>query len=175
MSLAHLQTTYQPLNNYDNVSIAIVVANWHTEIIQKLYEGAYTVLKKFHVGKIERFDVPGSFELSFAANHLAGYGVFDAIICIGVVIQGETKHFDFICQAVANGITNASQNTDTPIIFGVLTPNTLEQAYERAGGKYGNKGEEAAYAALQMIDFKFYAQNVYQSIQPNWIDSQIDS
>ncbi len=165
MSLAHLQATYQPLSNYDNTNIAIVVANWHAEITDKLYQGAKQVLEKYHVQTIQRFDVAGSFELSYAANHLASYGCYDAIICIGVVIQGETKHFDFICQAVANGITKASQDNDLPIIFGVLTPNTLEQAIERAGGQYGNKGEEAAYAALQMIDFRNQAMNFYQSLE----------
>lgn len=163
MSLAHLQPIYQPLNNYDHNSVAIVVANWHKEITEKLFQGAYAVLEKYHVGTIQRFDVPGSFELSYAANHLASYGCFDAIICIGVVIRGETKHFDFICEAVAQGITRAAQNNDIPILFGVLTPDNLEQAYERAGGKYGNKGEEAAYAALQMIDFQNSALNFYQN------------
>lgn len=164
MSLAHLQEVYQPLSNYDNTTIAIIVSNWHKEVTEKLYQGAYQVLEKYKVKTIKRLDVSGSFELSYAANHLASYGCFDAIICIGVVIQGETKHFDFICQAVANGITKASQDNDVPIIFGVLTPNTLEQAFERAGGKYGNKGEEAAYAALQMIDFRNQAINFYQSL-----------
>lgn len=164
MSLAHLQEVYQPLSNYDNTTIAIIVSNWHKEVTEKLYQGAYQVLEKYKVKTIKRLDVSGSFELSYAANHLASYGCFDAIICIGVVIQGETKHFDFICQAVANGITKASLENDVPIIFGVLTPNTLEQAFERAGGKYGNKGEEAAYAALQMIDFRNQAINFYQSL-----------
>lgn len=162
MSLAHLQEPYKPLSNYDDTTIAIVVASWHKEITEKLYQGAHQILRKYQVKIIERFDVPGSFELSYAANHLASYGYFDAIICIGVVIQGETKHFDFICQAVANGITKASQENDVPIIFGVLTPNNLEQAEERAGGKYGNKGEEAAYAALQMVDFRNQAMNAYK-------------
>ncbi|GIV43319.1 MAG: 6,7-dimethyl-8-ribityllumazine synthase [Bacteroidia bacterium] len=165
MSLAHLQATYEPLSNYDNTTIAIIVANWHKEVTEKLYQGAYRILEKYRVKNIQRFDVSGSFELSYAANHLASYGCFDAIICIGVIIQGETKHFDFICQAVANGITKASQDNDLPIIFGVLTPNTIEQALERAGGKYGNKGEEAAYAALQMIDFRNQAINFYQSLE----------
>lgn len=165
MSLAHLQATYEPLSNYDSTTVGIIVANWHTEVTEKLYQGAYRILEKYRVKSIQRFDVSGSFELSYAANHLASYGCFDAIICIGVIIQGETKHFDFICQAVANGITKASQDNDLPIIFGVLTPNNLEQAMERAGGKYGNKGEEAAYAALQMIDFRNQAVNFYQSLE----------
>jgi len=172
MSLAHLQPTYQPLSNYDNTNIAIVVANWHSEVTEKLYQGAKNVLEKYHVKTIQRFDVPGSFELSYAANHLASYGCFDAIICIGIVIQGETKHFDFICQAVSNGITKASQDNDVPILFGVLTPNNIEQAIERAGGKYGNKGEEAAYAALQMIDFQNQALHFYQSLDTD--DLEID-
>ncbi len=172
MSLAHLQKSYEPTGNYDHVNIAIVVANWHSEITEKLYEGVKNIFKRYDVRKVERFDVAGSFELPYAANHLAGYGIYDVIICIGVVIKGETKHFDFICQSVAQGITKASLDNDIPIIFGVLTPDTLEQARERAGGKFGNKGEEAAYAALQMLDFKSRAESFYHFLTSE--DDEID-
>ncbi len=85
---------------------------------------------------------------------MAEYSNVDAIICIGCVIQGETKHFDFICNAVANGITNLNIEYNMPVIFGVLTPNTLEQAIDRAGGKHGNKGDEAAITAIKMLSLR---------------------
>ncbi|MDP4678992.1 MAG: 6,7-dimethyl-8-ribityllumazine synthase, partial [Cyclobacteriaceae bacterium] len=101
---------------------------------------------------IIRIDVPGSFELSLGAQKMAEKEEIDAVICIGCVIQGETKHFDFICSAVANGITHVSLKYNKPVIFGVLTPNTQKQALDRAGGKHGNKGDEAAITAIKMLN-----------------------
>ena len=101
--------------------------------------------------QIVRLDVPGSFELSLGAQQLAARKEVDAVICIGCVIQGETKHFDFICDAVANGLTNVGLKYDKPVVFGVLTPNSLQQALDRAGGKHGNKGDEAAATAVKML------------------------
>jgi 6,7-dimethyl-8-ribityllumazine synthase len=95
--------------------------------------------------------VPGSFELSLGAQKMAEKTEIDAVICLGCVIQGETRHFDFICQAVADGITNVGLKYNKPVIFGVLTPNTQEQAMDRAGGKHGNKGDEAAITAIKML------------------------
>lgn len=97
--------------------------------------------------------VPGSFELSLGAQWLAAEKNIDAIICLGCVIQGETRHFEFICQAVAQGITQVGLKFNKPVIFGVLTTNTHQQALDRAGGKHGNKGDEAAATAIKMLGF----------------------
>ena len=97
--------------------------------------------------------VPGSFELTLAAQWMAEKKDIDAVICLGCVIQGETRHFEFICQAVAQGITNVGLKFNKPVIFGVLTPDTKQQAIDRAGGKHGNKGDEAAITAIKMLGF----------------------
>ncbi|HRS54791.1 MAG TPA: 6,7-dimethyl-8-ribityllumazine synthase, partial [Bacteroidales bacterium] len=99
--------------------------------------------------------VPGSFELPKGAKYLIDKNVIDTVICIGCVIQGETRHFEFICQAVSYGIMKLNLETNIPVIFGVLTTNNIEQARERAGGKYGNKGVEAAITAIKMASLKF--------------------
>ncbi|RZK41315.1 MAG: 6,7-dimethyl-8-ribityllumazine synthase [Pedobacter sp.] len=136
--------------------IAIVVAEWNAKITGALYEGALNTLVKHGVKEenIISSPVPGSFELTAAAEILLNKrSDLDAVICLGCVIQGDTKHFDFICDAVANGITNVGIKHSKPVIFGVLTTNTEEQALDRAGGKHGNKGDEAAITALKMADF----------------------
>lgn len=98
-------------------------------------------------------NVPGTFELPIAAQMvLAADPSVDAVICLGCVVQGETRHFEFICQSTAQGIKDVSLKYNRPVIFGVLTPDTMQQALDRAGGKYGNKGQEAAVAALEMVD-----------------------
>ena len=134
---------------------AIVVSEWNTEITEALYNGAYSTLIKHGAkpGNIVRKTVPGSFELSLGAQWMAKKKKTDAVICLGCVIQGETKHFDFICSAVAHGITDVSLRYNKPVIFGVLTPNTQQQALDRAGGKHGNKGDEAAITAIKMLGF----------------------
>ncbi len=134
---------------------AIVVARWNSEITDALYEGAVASLLEHGVPKthIIRRDVPGSFELSLAGLWMAEKKEIDAVICLGCVIQGETPHFDYICQAVAYGITEAGLKTRKPVIFGVLTTLNKQQALDRAGGKFGNKGEEAAITAIEMLDF----------------------
>jgi 6,7-dimethyl-8-ribityllumazine synthase len=134
---------------------AIVVSEWNEEITEALYHGAYSTLIQHGASKqnIIRKNVPGSFELTLGAQWMAQDNSIDAVICIGCVIQGETKHFDFICDAVAHGITNVSLKYNKPVIFGVLTPNTKKQALDRAGGKYGNKGDEAAITAIKMLGF----------------------
>jgi len=135
---------------------AIVVSEWNTEITEALTLGAKETLLKFGASEsdIVRRNVPGSFELTLGAQLMAERKEFDAIICIGVVIQGETKHFDFICDAVAKGITDLNMKYNIPVIFGVLTPNTMQQALDRAGGIHGNKGDEAAITAIKMADLK---------------------
>lgn len=134
---------------------AIVVSEWNTEITEALYNGAVDTLKK-HGAKPEniiRKNVPGSFELSLGAQWMAKKKKVDAVICLGCVIQGETRHFDFICSAVAHGVTDVSLKYNKPVIFGVLTPNNQQQAADRAGGKHGNKGDEAAATAIKMLGF----------------------
>ena len=152
------------LSSYDANSVpsaegmrfAIVVSEWNTEITEALTLGAKETLLKFGASEsdIVRRNVPGSFELTLGAQLMAERKEFDAIICIGVVIQGETKHFDFICDAVAKGITDLNMKYNVPVIFGVLTPNTMQQALDRAGGIHGNKGDEAAITAIKMAALK---------------------
>lgn len=141
--------------NLSKKKIAIVVAEWNEEITEALYEGAVAGLTGNGVKKnnIVRKNVPGSFELSLGGLWMAEEKNIDAVICLGCVIQGDTPHFDYICQAVAYGITEAGLKTRKPVIFGVLTTLNKQQALERAGGKLGNKGEEAALTAIKMIDF----------------------
>jgi 6,7-dimethyl-8-ribityllumazine synthase len=131
----------------------IVVSEWNSPVTEALYQGAYeTLINCGAVPKdIYRSDVPGSFELTLGAQLMARYKPVDAVICIGCVIQGETRHFDFICDAVANGITYLNCKLELPVIFGVLTTNTMAQAAARAGGKHGNKGVEAAVTAIKMV------------------------
>lgn len=134
---------------------AIVVAEWNEDITGAMYESAFDTLRQHGVKKenIIRKDVPGSFELPLGALWMAEDKKIDAVICLGCVIQGETAHFDYICQAVAYGITEVSLKTKKPIAFGVLTTLNKQQALERAGGKYGNKGEEAALTVIGMLEF----------------------
>ena len=134
--------------------IAIVVAEWNEEITESLYQGAFSALVEMGVKKknIIRKNVPGSFELSLGAQFMAQKKDIAAVICLGCVIQGETPHFDYICIAVANGITNVNLKFNKPIAFGVLTTLNKKQALERAGGKYGNKGEEAAITVVKMLE-----------------------
>lgn len=134
---------------------AVIVSEWNEAVTEAMFEGAYNTLRENGVRKenILRKDVPGSFELSLAAQWMAQRDDVDAVICIGCVIQGETRHFDFICSAVAHGVTNVSLKYNKPVIFGVLTPNNQQQALDRAGGKHGNKGDEAAITAIKMLGF----------------------
>lgn len=141
--------------NLAKKKFAIVVAEWNEEITEALYESAATTLITHGVPEknIVRKTVPGTFELSLGALWMAEEKRIDAVICLGCVIQGETPHFDYICQAVAYGLTEAGLKTRKPVIFGVLTTLNKQQALDRAGGKFGNKGEEAALTAIRMLDF----------------------
>jgi len=134
--------------------IAIVVAEWNEEITDSLFQGAYNALIEMGLRKknIIKANVPGSFELSLGAQLMAQKKDVLGVICLGCVIQGETPHFDFICNAVANGITAVNLKYNKPVAFGVLTTLTNKQALDRAGGKYGNKGEEAAITVVQMLE-----------------------
>ena len=133
----------------------IAVAEWNSEITHALYKGAYQSLLKYGVveSDIFTYTVPGSFELTSGADLLLkNITKLDAVICLGCVIQGETKHFDFICNAVANGLSNVAIKYSKPVIFGVLTTDNQQQAIDRSGGKHGNKGDEAAITAIKMAD-----------------------
>ena len=134
---------------------AVIVSEWNDEVTESLYNGAVETLLNYGVKKdnIYRKNVPGAFELSLGAQWMAQKSEVDAIICLGCVIQGETRHFDFICEAVAQGLTTVGLKFSKPVIFGVLTPNTQQQALDRAGGKHGNKGDEAAITAIKMLGF----------------------
>ena len=131
----------------------IAVAEWNTEVTEALASGAIQTLLQHGVQPqhIVRINVPGSYELSFAAQALAKRADIDAVIAIGCVIQGETKHNDYINHAVAQGLTNISLKYNKPVVFGILTPNTQQQAIDRAGGIHGNKGDEAAITAIKML------------------------
>ncbi|MFQ3239069.1 MAG: 6,7-dimethyl-8-ribityllumazine synthase [Olleya marilimosa] len=151
------------LSAYDKASIpngkqfrfGIVVSEWNDNITQGLLEGAKSTLLEHNVqpDNILVWDVPGSYELIYGSKKMIAQNV-DAVIAIGSVIQGETKHFDFVCDAVAQGIKDLNVTTDTPVIFCVLTDNTMQQAIDRSGGKHGNKGVEAAVAALKMATLR---------------------
>ncbi|MFP4018204.1 MAG: 6,7-dimethyl-8-ribityllumazine synthase [Bacteroidales bacterium] len=142
--------------NAKDFSFGIVVAEWNSEITGKLLDGAIEALKK-HGAKEENIvikQVPGSIELTLGAQLMAENLEVDAVICLGCVIQGETQHFDYVCDSVTYGITELNIKYNKPFIFGVLTTNNFEQAKDRAGGNYGNKGEEAAESAIQMAFLK---------------------
>lgn len=169
-----MASTLKNLSSYqeDNVPSAaefnfgIVVAEWNEQITHALYEGCYETLIK-HGAKesnIHTMQVPGSFELPVGARILGMRHKLDAVICLGCVIQGETKHNEYINHAVAIGLTNLSIASGMPCIFGVLTPNDEQQALDRAGGKHGNKGIEAAVTAIRMAALRKNAGSNKQTI-----------
>lgn len=135
----------------------IVVSDWNMEVTWSLLDGAVKTLKKHGVSdkNIVVKHVPGSFELTLGAQFLAEYDDLDAVICLGCVIQGETPHFTYICQGVTQGITQLNLEYNLPFIFGVLTTHTQQQAVDRAGGKLGNKGDEAAVTAIKMAALQY--------------------
>ena len=134
------------------MKIGIVVADWNRDITHALLDGALKTLKKLGVKEKNLIinHVPGTFELTFGAKLIAESTESDAVICLGCVIRGETPHFTYICQGVTQGITQLNLDYDIPFIFGVLTTETHQQAVDRSGGKYGNKGDEAAVTAIKM-------------------------
>ena len=142
-----------------NLKIGIVVSRFNSFITTKLLDGALDALKRHGVDEAD-VDIcwtPGSFEIPTTAKRLAEKGRYDAVICIGAVIRGATPHFDFVANESAKGIAQVSLNTGIPVIYGVITTDTIEQAIERAGTKSGNKGAEAAVTAIEMA-------NLYQQI-----------
>jgi 6,7-dimethyl-8-ribityllumazine synthase len=149
-------TNIKPNKAYKKFTIALVVADWNPTITHSMRDAAIGFLKEQGLkdSQIIIHVVPGTFELPLGSQFLAQNKKIDAVIAIGCVIQGETRHFDFICDACANGIMQVGLQYNIPVIFGVLTTNTIEQAQERAGGKHGNKGIEAAETALKMLLLK---------------------
>lgn len=135
--------------------IGVIAAEWNPEVTDAMLAGAVETLRSNGVKEenIVVRRVPGTFELTSASDMMLRYANVNAVICIGCVIQGETRHFEFICQAVSQGLTNVALKHERPVIFSVLTTNTMEQALERAGGRHGNKGVEGAVAALKMLAY----------------------
>ena len=136
--------------------ICVVVARWNSFVTQKLLDGAVSELRKRGLDEaaITVVWVPGAFEVPTAAKWAAEGGAFDAVICLGAVIRGETAHFEYVAGGAAEGILRVSQDTGVPVIFGVLTVDSVEQAMARCGGKDGHKGEEAAQAAIEMAHLR---------------------
>ncbi|MFC4665660.1 6,7-dimethyl-8-ribityllumazine synthase [Falsiporphyromonas endometrii] len=150
-----------PIVGAEKRTIGIVVAEWNSHITKALLDGAIATLKEHHVDEIRVMQVPGTFELTYGCSEFIREGGLDAVIALGCVVRGDTPHFDYICQGVTQGLAslnaaaivgNTKENAfyPIPVIFGVLTTNTMEQAEDRAGGKLGNKGSEAAITALKM-------------------------
>lgn len=151
--------TFQGLLKADGFRFAIVAARWNDFLTARLIEGAIDAVER-HGGDtslIEIFKVPGSFEIPMIAQKVAASNRFDAVICVGTIIRGQTPHFDFIAGESSGGILNAALQTGVPILNGIITADTLEQAIDRAGVKVGNKGFEAATAAIEMA-------NLYRAI-----------
>lgn len=157
-----MATENKNLSNYDKNTLpkvdhktfGIVVSEWNEQITEGLFQGAFDTLRDCGVpeSQIIRWNVPGSYELIYGSAKMMQSlkGKVDAIIAIGCVIQGETKHFDFVCEGVTQGIKDLNLRAEIPVIFCVLTDNTLQQSIDRSGGKHGNKGVEAAVAAIKM-------------------------
>ncbi|MBN4066122.1 6,7-dimethyl-8-ribityllumazine synthase [Candidatus Amoebophilus asiaticus] len=156
--------TLEKKHSIDDISIpsandmhfGIVVAEWNKDITDTLYKGCYETLLKHGAlqENIIKEDVPGSFELPLGAQLLAESGKFDAIICLGCIIKGDTKHNEYLSHAVSEGLIHLNLKYNQPVIFGVLTTDNFEQAKERAGGEHGHKGIEAALTAIKMADLK---------------------
>ena len=137
-----------------DASFAVVVSRFNSFVTESLLNGALDSLRR-HGADMDRVSVawcPGAFEIPLVARRMAISGAYDAVICLGAVIRGATTHFDLVCREVAGGVSRASMDTDVPVLFGVITTDTIEQALERAGTKAGNKGAEAAAAAIEMVN-----------------------
>ena len=133
---------------------AVVASRWNNFLVARLVEGALDALERLGVEEkaVEVFKVPGSWEIPLAAHKLAATGRWDAVICLGAIIRGDTPHFDYVAGEAAKGIAQAGMQTGVPVIFGVVTADTLEQAIDRAGVKAGNKGFEAAMSAVELVN-----------------------
>lgn len=152
-----MSTKNNNLSGFDNLEngvavglkVGIVKAHWNSEVTDSLLKGAKDTLTKYGA-KFSVVEVPGTVELTYGAKQMLQTGFFDAVIVLGCVIQGETRHFDFVCSSVTQGVTELNLIYDIPVIFGVLTTENQQQAIDRSGGKYGNKGVECAVAAVKM-------------------------
>ena len=143
--------------NAKDFRFGIVVSEWNHNITEGMFQGAFDALKDCGAinDNIVRWNVPGSFELIFGCKQMTqSYDMLDAVIAIGSVIQGETKHFDYVCEAVSQGIKDLNVHGNIPVIFCVLTDNNMQQSIDRSGGKHGNKGTEAAIAAIKMAQLR---------------------
>lgn len=138
-----------------DLKVAIVAAEWNSKITDALLQGAIERLhdEGYPDSCADVFRVPGTVELTFAASRLIDTDMYDAIIVLGCVIRGDTSHFDYVCQSVTQGITTLNATGNVPVIFGVLTTDNEQQALDRAGGRLGNKGAEAAECAIKMLHF----------------------
>ena len=151
-------SSYDPtvVPNGEGRRVAIVVSDWNSSVTHSLLNGATDTLLKFGVSANDIIieHVPGSFELTYAAKVMIERAKVDSVIILGCVIQGETPHFNFVCDSVTEGTTRLNLKYDVPVIFGLLTTLTLDQAQARAGGRHGNKGDEAAITALKMMELQ---------------------
>ena len=150
----------QPIPDASEMRFGVVVTEWNNDITDKLLDGTLEELSAQGVPlkNVTVKRVPGSFELVYAAAQLAKFGHVNGIIILGCVIKGDTPHFDYICQGVTEGIARINAQGDIPVIFGLLTVLTHEQAEERAGGRLGNKGKEFALTAIKMVDYAWKLQ-----------------
>jgi len=146
--------TYEGQLNAQGVRFGIVVSRFNEFITRKMLDGALDALRRHGAGEemIEIAWVPGAFEIPLIAKHMAQSGNYDAVVCLGAVIRGSTPHFDYIAAEVTKGIAQAGMSTGVPVIYGVITTDTIEQAIERAGTKAGNKGYDAAESAIEMVN-----------------------
>ena len=146
--------THQGRLNATGFRFAIISSRWNDFFTSRLVEGALDALERLGADEksVEHFRVPGSFEIGLAARKVAGTGKFDAVICLGTIIRGETPHFDYVAGEAAKGIANAAMEAGVPVMFGIVTADSLEQAIDRAGVKAGNKGFEAAMSAVEMVN-----------------------
>ena len=154
---------YEGTLRADGKRFAIVASRFNGFVVEHLIEGARSTLQRLgaDLDAVVVARVPGAFEIPPVARRLARSGKFDAVICLGAVIRGATPHFDYVAGEASSGIAHAARDSDVPVVFGVLTTDTIEQAVERAGTKAGNKGEEAAAAAVEMA-------NLYEALKKDF-------
>jgi 6,7-dimethyl-8-ribityllumazine synthase len=145
-----MANTYEGTHDGSGLRIAVVVARFNDDVTSKMLDGAKEALAKYGVAEYDVAWVPGAFELPLAARKLAETKRYDAVVCLGTVIRGETPHFDFVAGEAARGVMDVGRDTGVPVAFGVTTPNDREQAMARAGGKKGNKGFDAVTTAVEM-------------------------
>jgi 6,7-dimethyl-8-ribityllumazine synthase len=140
--------------NAEGFRFAVIASRWNDFLTSRLVEGALDALERLGADEkaVELFKVPGSFEIPLLARKVAASGKWDAVICVGTIIRGQTPHFEYIASEVTKGIAQAGMETDVPVVYGIVTADTLEQAIDRAGVKAGNKGFEAAMSAVELVN-----------------------